>query len=139
MQAVQSVPAKRPALSIVLYVAGALIALAGIAVLVSNVLLFRAALAQYVAQGFSSSQVASQLIPSQLLPGIFEPIAIYGGIALMLIVSGLVLHKTAQCLGIMASAEIVGVGDEVAHEDPDRSGVTDQPADRERAENSDAD
>jgi len=102
----------------VMYIAGGFIGLIGIAVLVSNVLLFNATLAQYAAQGYPTSQVARQLIPGQLLPGIFEPVAIYGGIALLLSVSGTVYQKTAQCLKILTEAGVVPTGGTDA---PDRS------------------
>ena len=50
--------------------------------LISNILLYRTNVAQYVAQGTAVGVVKAQLIPAQLIPGIFEPIGVYCGIAL---------------------------------------------------------
>ncbi|MFL0197441.1 hypothetical protein ACJDU8_18000 [Clostridium sp. WILCCON 0269] len=84
--------------SIVFYIAGIVTALLGIALLVNNIILFRKTLNQYVAQGYSASVVLQQLIPSQLLPGIFEPIGVYGGIAVILMGIGIVNRKFSKYL-----------------------------------------
>ena len=115
------VKAKRPVLTMVMYIVGGFIGLIGIAVMVSNVLLFKATVAQYIAQGFPSSQVTKQLIPSQLLPGIFQPIAIYGGIALILFVSGVIYQKISQCLTLLTKAGVIQTGDMDAEDMPDQS------------------
>lgn len=89
---------KRPISSNVLYCVAALIALIAIAYLVNNVLLFKNVVDQYVAQGYPSNVVLQQLVPSQLLPGIFEPIAVYGGISFILFGIGIINQKISECL-----------------------------------------
>ncbi|WP_407306920.1 hypothetical protein [Desulfosporosinus sp. SB140] len=84
---------KGPAGSLVLYIASIVVALMGLAYLVTNIVLFQKAVAQYVAQGYPAVTVTSQLIPSQLLPGIYEPIGVYGGIALLLFGVGMLNQK----------------------------------------------
>jgi hypothetical protein len=85
----------------VLYVSASIIAILGVTLLISNVLLYRTNVAQYVAQGNAISAVTAQLIPSQLLPGIFEPISIYWGIALLLTFAGILNQKVSKCLSAL--------------------------------------
>lgn len=85
-------------ISIVLYVAAAVVALVGIALLINNINLFKNTVNQYVAQGYAAADVTKQLIPSQLIPGIFEPIGIYGGIAFALLGIGIANKKVSKCL-----------------------------------------
>ena len=59
---------------IVFYIAALVTALMGIVLLVNNVIMFRKTVNQYVAQGYSANIVLEQLVPSQLLPGIFQVI-----------------------------------------------------------------
>ena len=97
---------KKPISSIVLYVAAAIIAVLGAALLVSNVLLYRTNVAQYVAQGTAIATVTAQLIPAELLPGIFEPISIYWGIALLLTFVGLINQKVSRYLTTVAENKV---------------------------------
>ncbi len=71
-------------LSTILYVGSALVGAVGIALLVNNIIMFKTTVEQYVAQGYPAETVMESLVPAQLLPGIFEAIAVYGGIALLL-------------------------------------------------------
>lgn len=87
--------------SIVFYVVSLVIAVVGVALLVNNIILFRSTVNNYVAQGYSSAAVIKQLVPSQLLPGIFEPIAVYGGIAVVLLGVGIVNKKVSKCLTLL--------------------------------------
>ncbi|AHF07017.1 hypothetical protein [Desulfitobacterium metallireducens] len=96
---------KQPISSIVLYTAGTVVALIAIAFLVNNILLFKNVVAQYVDQGYPSSEVLSQLIPNQLLPGVFEPVAVYGGIAFLLIGVGIINRKVSEGLKILTKDE----------------------------------
>lgn len=82
----------------VLYVAAAIVGIIAIALLVDNIILFKNNVAQYVAQGYPSAEVLKQLIPAQLLPGIFEPLALYLGIALVLWGLGAINQKVSICL-----------------------------------------
>lgn len=91
---------KRPAGSVVLYTGSILVTIIGIAYLITNIMLFKQMLSQYVAQGYPAGDVINQLLPSQLLPGIYEPIAIYGGIALVLFGAGMLNQKISKLLSI---------------------------------------
>lgn len=96
---------KSPTSSRILYVAASIVAILGTALLISNVLLYRTNVAQYVAQGNAIATVTAQLIPSQLLPGIFEPISIYWGIALLLTCAGILNKKISKCLTALTEIE----------------------------------
>ena len=87
--------------SIVLYVVASVIALVGVALLVDNIFLFRNTVNQYATKGYPTATVIKQLIPSQLLPGIFEPIAVYGGIAFILLGISKLNKKISKCLVLL--------------------------------------
>jgi len=93
-------------ISITLYVVAAVVAIMGVALLVNNVNLFNTAVAQYVAQGNPVATVRKALVTSQLIPGIFEPVAIYGGIAFLLLAAGIVNKKVSKCLILLTKAEV---------------------------------
>ncbi|MHB8125228.1 MAG: hypothetical protein ACYDEJ_06200 [Desulfitobacteriaceae bacterium] len=97
---------KLPLSSIVLYTVTTVIFLIAIASLVNNIILFKDNVAHYVEQGYPSADVVKQLIPSQLLPGIFEPIAVYSGIAVILFSAGLINQKISKILNILAKVEV---------------------------------
>lgn len=79
---------KKFSISTALYIAAAVVAIVGIALLVNNIYLFNYTVAQYVSQGYSATAVRKSLLLTQLLPGITEPAALYGGIAFMLFAVG---------------------------------------------------
>jgi TRAP-type mannitol/chloroaromatic compound transport system permease small subunit len=87
---------KKFPISILLYIAASLAAIMGIVLLVDNVYIFNSTVNQYVAQGYAASDVMKSLIPSQLIPGIIEAFAIYGGIALILLGVGIVNKKISE-------------------------------------------
>ncbi|AGK98111.1 hypothetical protein [Clostridium pasteurianum] len=89
---------KKVVSSIVLYSAAIFVALIGIALLIDNVILYRSAVSQYIAQGYSVTTVEQQLIPSQLLPSIFNSVGIYGGMAFILAGVGIVNTKLSKHL-----------------------------------------
>lgn len=97
---------KQPFISIVLHVATCVVGVVGIALLVNNIILFRSAMNQYVAQGYNATTVAKQLIPAQLLPGIFEPVAVYGGIAFILLGASIIYDKISKCLTLLSKDEV---------------------------------
>ena len=97
---------KRPTSSIVFYFAAIVVAIIGISYFVTNIVLFQNTVAQYVAQGYPAAVVVNQLLPSQLLPGIYEPIAVYGGIALILFGVGLINQKISKCLKMLGDLVI---------------------------------
>lgn len=80
---------KKFSISIALYVAASIVALIGMALLIDNVYVFKTTIDQYVAQGYPVSTVMKSLVPAQLLPSVFEPIALYGGIAFALLGIGI--------------------------------------------------
>lgn len=94
--------------SIVMYVGSTIVALIALAFLIDNIILFKDTVAQYVGQGYPSDTVVKQLIPSQLLPGVFESVALYGGIALILFAAGLINHKAIIILKVLTKAEDMG-------------------------------
>lgn len=96
---------KKPRISIVMYVAASVVALVGVALLVNNVILFTTAVTQYVAQGYAAATVRKQLIPAQLIPGVCEPIAIYGGIAFVLFGAAKIYEKISNCLILLTKEE----------------------------------
>jgi hypothetical protein len=92
--------------STVLYVAASVVALLGAALLVINVYQYSNAVTQYVAQGYPVAEVIKQLLPNQLLPGIFQPVGIYGGTALILLGIGKVNKKVSNYLALLANTEV---------------------------------
>ena len=82
--------------SIVLYIAGSVVAIMGIALLVTNVMYFNTLVGNYVSQGYTTAAVYKQLVPSQLLPAIFNSIGIYGGISVLLIGAGIINKKVTK-------------------------------------------
>ncbi|MBN7771815.1 hypothetical protein [Clostridium aminobutyricum] len=92
-------------ISILLYVVAAIVAVFGIAMLSVNIYIFKSTISQYVAQGYPAELVMQSLIPSQLLPGIFEPIALYGGLAFVLIGVGVANSKIAAHFASVTAEE----------------------------------
>lgn len=84
--------------STVLYVGSLIVAIIAVILLVNNVRLYNANVAQYVAQGYPKDEVARQLKAIQLMPGICEPVAVYGGIALILYGIGMINEKVSKHL-----------------------------------------
>ena len=90
--------------STVLYIAASVVALIGVALLIDNIYIFKTTIDQYVTQGYPAADVTKSLIPAQLLPGIFDPLAVYGGIAFILFgvgiankrISGLITQTKAE-------------------------------------------
>lgn len=87
---------KRPLGSIVMNVAVGVLAATAVASLVNNLYSFWTAVDQYVAQGYTTQEVVSGLLPSQLLPGLFQSIAVYGGIAAVVFGLGQINSRLAS-------------------------------------------
>jgi Sec-independent protein translocase protein TatA len=87
-----------PLSSIILHTAAAIIFLIAIASLVNNIILFNDNVKHYVEQGYTFTEVLKGLAPSQLLPGIFEPVAVYMGIAFLLFGTGLINQKVSTLI-----------------------------------------
>ncbi|MBK5244720.1 MAG: hypothetical protein JJE18_06810 [Eubacteriaceae bacterium] len=92
--------------SLLLYIAGAIVAVFGVALLIDNIMLFNSNVNQYVTQGYAAADVIKQLMPAQLLPGIFEPVALYGGIALLLFAAGFINQKVSSALTLLTEAKV---------------------------------
>jgi len=82
----------------VMYIAALVAALFAVVLLICNIMLFKSSVTQYVAQGYPLAIILKQLIPAQLLPGVFEPIALYGGIAILLFAVASINEKVSKCL-----------------------------------------
>jgi CBS domain containing-hemolysin-like protein len=89
---------KKISISVVLYIIATVIALIGIALLIDNVILFKETVSQYTAKKIPLDTVLKQLIPVKLLPEIFEPIGLYGGIASILFGIGTLNKKFSEYL-----------------------------------------
>lgn len=89
--------------SVILYVGSAIVALVGVALLVDNIYIFRSTIDNYVGQGYPTDVVMKQIVPSQLLPGIFEPIGMYGGISFILFCLGKINRKVSEFLLVSKS------------------------------------
>lgn len=96
---------KKFCISTVLYIVAWVVGLVGVAFLVDNIYLYLETVKQYVAQGYPIATIISNLIPSQLLPGIFQPVAVYGGIAFILVGVGKVNKKVSKCLAVLTKDE----------------------------------
>ncbi|MGH4122911.1 MAG: hypothetical protein ACREV6_08285 [Clostridium sp.] len=97
---------KGSSISIVMYLVASVVAMIGVALLVNNILLFKSTVSQAVAQGYDIATVRKALLTSQLLPGMFEPIGIYGGIAFVLFGVGKVNKKVSDSFMLLSKSEI---------------------------------
>lgn len=89
-----------------LYIVALVVALVGVALLVNNIMIFKNTVSQAVAQGYAIAEINKQLIPSQLLPGVFEAIGLYGGTAFVLFGVGKVNKKVSKCLMLLTKDEV---------------------------------
>jgi hypothetical protein len=96
---------KNPISSILMYAGAILVALIGIASLVNNVILFNSSVTSYIGQGYTRAAVYKQLVPGQLLPSIFEAVALYGGIAFALLCAGMINNKLSKTLILLANTK----------------------------------
>lgn len=92
---------KKSIISIVLYVVAAIIAILGIILLINSSMSFKDVVTQYTAKGYPAGTVLKKLIPAQFLPEICEIIAMYGGIAFVLVGIGIVNKKVSKCLTLL--------------------------------------
>jgi len=97
---------KRPAGSTILYVAAGLFTLTAAASVVNNLFSFWSAVDQYVAQGYSAQEVVSGLLPSQLLPGLFQSVVVYGGVAAVVFGLGQINHRLSRVPDHGAAREV---------------------------------
>ncbi|MBZ9689147.1 hypothetical protein G9F72_022885 [Clostridium estertheticum] len=97
---------KGSSISIVMFVVASVVALIGVALLVNNILLYKSTVSQAVTQGYDIATVRKALLTSQLLPGVFEPIGIYGGIAFLILGVGIVNKKVSKGLMLLTKEEV---------------------------------
>ncbi len=84
---------KSPKIVMTLKIGGIVVGLFGLAALINNIMIFKTSIDQYVEQGYAKEMVMKAMVPTQLLPGIFEPIALYGGLSLLMIAVAVVACK----------------------------------------------
>lgn len=101
-----SAKSKQSPVTIILYVAAVVVVVLGVALLINNVTLYRRTVTQYVAQGYKAATVNKQLVPAQLLPAIFQSIALYGGLAVALFGAGVINEKLTKCLPVLIKEEV---------------------------------
>lgn len=107
---------KKVVSSIVLYIASAVTAIAGIALLVNNVILYNKNVASYVSQGYQQSTVTEQLIPGQLIPGVLEPIGLYLGLAFVLLGAAIINKKISNYIASVTEIKTEITEDETSEE-----------------------
>ncbi len=91
---------KASGISILMNIAALVVLLVGIAVLISNVVLFNKAVEQYVSQGIPADLVRRELFLSQLLPSILESFLYFAG-AFILFGIGVLNNKLSRFLAII--------------------------------------
>ncbi len=92
-------------ISIVMYIVASVVALIGVGLLVNNIFLYKSTVSQAIAQGYDLATVRKALLTSQLLPGMFEPIGMYGGIAFLIFCVGRVNKKVSNCFMLLTKSE----------------------------------
>ena len=97
---------KKSRFSIVMYVVASLVALIGVALVVNNIFLYKSTVSQAVTQGYAIATVRKALLTSQLIPGMAEPIGLYGGIAFLILGVGIVHKKVSNCLIFLTKFEV---------------------------------
>lgn len=98
---------KGSSITILMYVVASVVALMGIALLVNNIFLYKSTVSQAVTQGYDIATVRKALLTSQLLPGMFEPIGIYGGIAFVLFGVGKVNKRVSDGIMLLTKVEVI--------------------------------
>jgi hypothetical protein len=93
-------------ISTVLYIAASVVALIGVGLLVSNISMYRSTVTKALADGYDIVTIREALVTSQLIPGIAEPIGIYGGISFILFGVGIIGKKVSKCLSMVTKVEV---------------------------------
>lgn len=97
---------EKSGISIVLFIVASVVAIIGVALLVSNIVLYRTTVTQALKDGYDMATIRKALLTSQLLPGIAEPIGIYGGISFILFGVGIVNKKVVKFFSVLNKVEI---------------------------------
>ena len=111
----------------VIYAVAIIVLLIGIAFLANNIILFKNTVFHYASQGYPSAEVVKQLLPSQLLPGIFESVAVYGGIAAVLFCAGTINQKLSYLTASLTAS--------VSNEDKEMENGDEEEPEEEETEN----
>ena len=118
--------------SIVFFIASAFVAVVGTALIINNVLLYNSNITMYVSQGYSVATVSAQLLPSQLIPGVLEPLGMMYGIAFVLAAAGIINNKISKVLAMSAttSESIIPEkeAEETAADDVEETAAKEEPA-----------
>lgn len=102
---------KKPAIAKALKIGGIVVGLFGLASLINNIIIFMNTIDQYIEQGYPKEMIMEAMVPTQLLPGIFEPIALYGGLGLLLFGAGV------MACNLLPQKEIVEEAEEIEEEE----------------------
>ena len=102
---------------VTLKIGGIVVGLFGLAALINNIMIFNDSIKQYVEQGYPKEMVMQAMVPTQLLPGIFEPIALYGGLALLMFAVAVIACKLFPQEETLVEEVIEDVAVEVDPED----------------------
>lgn len=94
---------KKTSSSIVLYVAGSIVALFAVVLLIINIMVFKDIVPQ-VNEAMAQGVTLSSILP-QVLPPLLEPIAVYGGIALLLFYVGIINQKVSESSILLTEAK----------------------------------
>lgn len=84
---------KKTKLSLALFIGSIVAAILGATNLIVSIVMFKDNLDYYISMGYDSSEVMSQLFPTQLLPTLLEGIVLYFGIALLLLFASAAYQK----------------------------------------------
>ena len=102
---------------VTLKIGGIVVGLFGLAALINNIMIFNDSIKQYVEQGYPKEMVMQAMVPTQLLPGIFGPIALYGGLALLMFAVAVIACKLFPQEETLVEEVIEDVAVEVDPED----------------------
>ena len=107
---------KTPVSSIILYVAFSVTAILALASLINTIIIYNDNADHYVKMGYPAAEVIKQLVQTQLLPGLFQSIAVYGGIAVILLGAGIINHKISNCLILLSKDQKGQTGHDAVEE-----------------------
>lgn len=105
---------RKISMSLVLYIIATIVALIGIVLLVNNIVLFRQTINQYTAKKIPIDSIYSQLVLNKLLPGVLEPIGIYGGISTILVSIGMISKKASKYMESITKSDVCNINAENA-------------------------
>lgn len=132
----QTAKAKIAKGTIFLYAMACIIFLVGAVSLYNHVSYFNTMVAGYVAQGYTESEVLSQLMPSQFLPVVFQTISLNLGLAAVLVGGGMI-YQNLMPVSLQEASELASDEDAVANE-METSAPTHEKNEEENVQNTEA-